>query len=772
MPPFLRMPGLCPDVFGRARKRAAFGHTVRMDAGAMKVFWMISGVAALCAGIVGLFLPLLPTVPFVLLAAYCFSRGNKRWERWMLSHPRLGPIIAQWRQHHVVPLKAKQLATVMMTISSVGAWLLMPAAYGWIPALICSLVAAWLWRLPHQIPGASQTEQTQPAAGDLAGVVAAHRDWFAFGVIALIMLSHALPYAWATVTLDTARDLAAAQRIITDEAVLRGPVFNGLFHLGPIWFYLLAPVLALTKSQALSLFWAGLLAASKFPIAYTLGRSIRDADLGLCLAVLMALPGWASMGSVFPTHTVMVEATVLLQLLLMLRLAQGAKRSNWAWLGLAAGLALHAHPSAVFVLMFLPAVFWARRRILSWREWLHMLLGVVLFALPLLPMLVAEYREAWPALAPTLAFARDGGGDAGGFAAILSGTFIAGPAVALGMIDTAAWSMGASVLIAALASAGFLGNVSEHARTERWFLASALIALILLSLILAIARHYTPFYMTLVLIPFGCIAIAIGMRCLPKPRVWILAALALSIWGNAMTILVAESGHAHINVARLSNVQNRIPKLVDAALLPAWQLDALGQMFCDSPDHIVLHGYLSLLYDASLALGPDLRCRKANATAFSGKGSAASTHWLGLPPSLATTLGLQQGQSWSDTPKQDVQPLWPRRALQPADRLHYPHHRASGEAGIEHRWNVRSRPGSILITTDLLYPYRVNHVAAVFADLQPARLLATTNLTQVWICDHCSGSSIAWEVRGTSNDPDVLDIVAIGLPMKDRQRHR
>lgn len=114
----------------------------------MRTLWMTGGFLALALGAIGIFLPLLPTVPFVLLAAYCFSRGSRRWERWMLEHPKLGPVIKDWRAHHAVPLRAKQLATVMMAGSSALAWWFLPPRVGWIPGACCLLVAIWLWYLP------------------------------------------------------------------------------------------------------------------------------------------------------------------------------------------------------------------------------------------------------------------------------------------------------------------------------------------------------------------------------------------------------------------------------------------------------------------------------------------------------------------------------------------------------------------------------------------------------------------------------------------------
>ncbi|MCK6427222.1 MAG: YbaN family protein [Burkholderiaceae bacterium] len=109
--------------------------------------WLIAGLLALTVGIVGIFVPLLPTTPLVLLAAACFSRGSSRCEHWLLSHPRFGPMVRDWRRNRMVPLRAKQLATVTMALGSAYAWTMLPRL-PWLPALCCALVALWLWQLP------------------------------------------------------------------------------------------------------------------------------------------------------------------------------------------------------------------------------------------------------------------------------------------------------------------------------------------------------------------------------------------------------------------------------------------------------------------------------------------------------------------------------------------------------------------------------------------------------------------------------------------------
>ncbi|MEQ8689943.1 MAG: YbaN family protein [Pseudomonadales bacterium] len=88
-----------------------------------RVLWIALGWMAVTLGVVGAFLPLLPTTPFLLLAAFAFSQGSQRMHDWLLNHARLGPPIQQWQQHRAISRRTKYWALLSMVLVFVLAWM-------------------------------------------------------------------------------------------------------------------------------------------------------------------------------------------------------------------------------------------------------------------------------------------------------------------------------------------------------------------------------------------------------------------------------------------------------------------------------------------------------------------------------------------------------------------------------------------------------------------------------------------------------------------------
>lgn len=128
---------------------------------------LAAGLLSLALGVLGIFLPLLPTVPFLLLAAACFARSSERVHRWLLNHAQLGPMLAGFLDGQGIPRQAKirAIALVWLTISPSALWLV---SHPWLKGLLFAVALAvtlYLWRLPLR------AEEDLPPEPDPSGQV-------------------------------------------------------------------------------------------------------------------------------------------------------------------------------------------------------------------------------------------------------------------------------------------------------------------------------------------------------------------------------------------------------------------------------------------------------------------------------------------------------------------------------------------------------------------------------------------------------------------------
>lgn len=86
----------------------------RLTAHAARVTWFVIGIAALALGAVGVVLPLLPTTPFVLVAAFAFAQSNERMHSWLLEHNIFGQLIVDWRRYGAISRRAKFVSVLSM----------------------------------------------------------------------------------------------------------------------------------------------------------------------------------------------------------------------------------------------------------------------------------------------------------------------------------------------------------------------------------------------------------------------------------------------------------------------------------------------------------------------------------------------------------------------------------------------------------------------------------------------------------------------------------
>ena len=115
----------------------------------LRALLFICGGFALLTGVIGIFLPLLPTTPFILLAAACFARSSPRFHAWIIQHPTFGPIQRAWKESRAIPRKAKRTATLMMALSTAWIWWSVEPLFARVAATLFILSAfTYIWSKP------------------------------------------------------------------------------------------------------------------------------------------------------------------------------------------------------------------------------------------------------------------------------------------------------------------------------------------------------------------------------------------------------------------------------------------------------------------------------------------------------------------------------------------------------------------------------------------------------------------------------------------------
>jgi uncharacterized membrane protein YbaN (DUF454 family) len=116
--------------------------------------WLLigGGWLALILGGLGVLLPVLPTTPFILLAAACFARSSERFHAMLLRNRVFGPLIAEWERHRSIPRRTKLWAISLMslTLGSSIVFFVQPVGLKWALAALGLGVATWIWRIPSR----------------------------------------------------------------------------------------------------------------------------------------------------------------------------------------------------------------------------------------------------------------------------------------------------------------------------------------------------------------------------------------------------------------------------------------------------------------------------------------------------------------------------------------------------------------------------------------------------------------------------------------------
>ena len=116
--------------------------------GAMRVAFFAGGVTSVALGAIGVVVPLLPTVPFMLLAAFCFARSSPALERRLLEHRHFGPHIRDWRARGAISRGGKRAALAAFAISALLGFLLLSLPWAILPTAVAIIGSLWILQRP------------------------------------------------------------------------------------------------------------------------------------------------------------------------------------------------------------------------------------------------------------------------------------------------------------------------------------------------------------------------------------------------------------------------------------------------------------------------------------------------------------------------------------------------------------------------------------------------------------------------------------------------
>jgi len=111
----------------------------------MRRLYLAAGLLFVAFGAIGAVLPLIPTVPFLLLAAFFFARSNPVWEQRILDHRTFGPQVRDWRERRAIPRRVKLTAIASLAAGALFTFATLGFPYVWISLGVLVVIGGWIW---------------------------------------------------------------------------------------------------------------------------------------------------------------------------------------------------------------------------------------------------------------------------------------------------------------------------------------------------------------------------------------------------------------------------------------------------------------------------------------------------------------------------------------------------------------------------------------------------------------------------------------------------
>ena len=121
---------------------------------AARLTWLVVGLVALALGAIGIALPLLPTTPFILVAAFAFAQSSEKLHRWLLEHDVFGPLIDNWQRHGAISRRTKVVSLITMAALPVISLLVgAPPVVVWVQVVVLGASAGFILTRPEPPAG-------------------------------------------------------------------------------------------------------------------------------------------------------------------------------------------------------------------------------------------------------------------------------------------------------------------------------------------------------------------------------------------------------------------------------------------------------------------------------------------------------------------------------------------------------------------------------------------------------------------------------------------
>ena len=581
---------------------------------------------------------------------------------------------------------------------------------------------------------------------------------------------------------DSVRDIAAALSIADgSQWPTTGPGLAFSAHLGPGWFYLLAPVAALSSSWLGVALFVAALASLKFPLAYRLGSAVADWRYGLLFALALLLPGWQHLEAMLVTHTSVVETLTLAYLLLLRGYLLQPGFSRALALGICFGLALHAHPSTIVLLPLSALCAWRFASTAAWRLQ-NIALAAAGALLPFVPYLCAQAIAGWPDAGSTARYVGESVGlrQLAAVPALAGAVTWSGPHTLFdallppGARATAflAWTLvlGASALALAIAWRRF-------DRGSRALIGHATLAAVLALCTLCILRERIPWYMAYLPTLAAAAVLAAVWRGLLSawPRAVLLVApavaacaalgvgLDIGLWQQSSRGEFRLPGGA-LHDTLQGYVAAPVPAVIGGTSLPARFAAASGDFLCAHGD-AVLHASYASYVDSTAALDRRMRCAgHGELQVGGGAGIAPERHWIGMPQRLWRALQLEPNASIGPFGLGRVAAISASAATLPvAAPGRYPLRELQLPGDPVFEAELDAPAGSALVASGVLGFFAPVIIEEARAGDVVQEAVAATAFVNVYRCATCAetAGTVHWRIRFRAARADLLDVIAL-----------